>query len=249
MPERLIHALIGAAAGLLSALFGVGGGTVIVPALVARGWDVKRAAATSLAAIGITASVGALLYGISGTVRWRDAALIGLPAVGGVLIGIVLQKRISGPRLQLGFALLMALIAIRLITDTGNPTAHGGPELAIVLGIAGGILSGLFGVGGGIIFVPALTLALGLTQIVAQATSLAAMVPVVAMGAYRQNRAGLVDWRNGILLGTAGTVGIYVGKEIATSLTNTTLRIAFGCFLLLSAAQLAQRARRSTRTG
>ena len=248
MPERVIQAGIGALAGVLSALFGVGGGIMLVPALVARGFAVKQAAATSLAAIGITGAFGATRYSFAGEVVWRDALLVGLPAVGGVLLGTALQRRISGPRLQLGFAVVMVAVALRLLTTSGTPSGSGGAGVAIALGLAGGILAGLFGVGGGIVFVPALTLGLGLPQITAEATSLAAMVPVVIVGALRQHRQALVDWRTGIMLGVSSTLGVLVGVEIATSLSNDVLRRGFALFLLASAAQLALKARSQLRS-
>jgi uncharacterized membrane protein YfcA len=105
---------IGSAAGLLSALFGVGGGIVIVPALLARGWQAHRATATSLAAIGATAVFGVVRYQFDDLVHWGDAALIGLPAVVGVVGGTALAKRVSGPQLQLAFACVMVVVAARL---------------------------------------------------------------------------------------------------------------------------------------
>jgi uncharacterized protein len=105
---------IGSAAGLLSALFGVGGGIVIVPSLIARGWQAHRATATSLAAIGATAVFGSLRYAWDDLVVWRDALLIGLPAVGGVVIGTTIGRRVRGPHLQLAFACLMVIVAARL---------------------------------------------------------------------------------------------------------------------------------------
>jgi uncharacterized membrane protein YfcA len=105
---------VGAAAGLLSALFGVGGGTVIVPSLIARGWQAHRATATSLAAIGATAVFGTLRYAWDDLVFWRDAALVGLPAVVGVIFGTALAKRVRGPQLQLAFACVMLVVAGRL---------------------------------------------------------------------------------------------------------------------------------------
>jgi hypothetical protein len=110
--------------------------------------------------------------------------------------------------------------------------------LALVLGFGAGALSGLFGVGGGILFVPTLALVVGLGQLDAQATSLAAMIPVVAFGAWQQHRAGNVRWKAGIAVGAASVVGVVGGAVLATSLDDDLLRNMFAVFLLLVAAQL-----------
>ncbi len=120
--------------------------------------------------------------------------------------------------------------------------------LAVALGLAGGTLAGLFGVGGGIIFVPALTLGLGLSQLSAEATSLAAIVPVVAVGSYRQHRSQLVDWRSAALIGGCSLGGVLIGAQVALSLPESYLRRAFALFLVLAAVQMAQRARRQLQT-
>ena len=120
--------------------------------------------------------------------------------------------------------------------------------LALALGLAGGVLAGLFGVGGGIVFVPALTLGLGLAQLTAEATSLAAIIPVVAVGSYRQHRSGLVDWRSAGIIGLCSAVGVLAGAEIALRLPEHTLRRGFAAFLVLAAAQMALRASRQLRT-
>jgi uncharacterized membrane protein YfcA len=120
--------------------------------------------------------------------------------------------------------------------------------LALALGLAGGTLAGLFGVGGGIVFVPALTLGLGLSQISAEATSLAAIVPVVAVGSYRQHRSDLVDWNSASIIGLCSLVGVLVGAEIALNLPETALRRAFAVFLVLSSVQMALRASRQLRS-
>ena len=104
--------------------------------------------------------------------------------------------------------------------------------LALALGLTGGLLAGVFGVGGGIVFVPALTLGLGLGQLTAEATSLAAIVPVVAVGSFRQNRDGLVHWPPAAVLGGCSLVGVLIGAEIALELPESTLRRAFAAFLL-----------------
>ena len=110
--------------------------------------------------------------------------------------------------------------------------------LALVLGFGAGVLSGLFGVGGGILFVPTLALIVGLGQLDAQATSLAAMIPVVAFGAWQQHRAGNVRWKAGIAVGAASVVGVLGGAVLATSLDDDLLRNMFAVFLLLVAAHL-----------
>ncbi len=116
--------------------------------------------------------------------------------------------------------------------------------VAVALGIAAGVLSGMFGVGGGILFVPIL-LALGLEQLDAEATSLLAILPTVAAGIWRQQRYGNVHWRSSLALGLASVVGVVVGIRIATSLNEDVLRKLFAVLLLGVAAQLAWRARRS----
>ena len=120
--------------------------------------------------------------------------------------------------------------------------------LALALGLAGGLLAGLFGVGGGIVFVPALTLGLGLSQLSAEATSLAAIVPVVAVGSFRQHRSQLVAWRSAALVGGCSLVGVLAGAEIALNLPESYLRRAFALFLVLAATQMALRARRQLQT-
>jgi uncharacterized protein len=114
--------------------------------------------------------------------------------------------------------------------------------LAVALGLLAGVLAGLFGVGGGILFVPTLALALGLEQLEAQATSLLAMLPVVAVGTWRQRRYGNVRFRPAIVLGLAGAGGVLAGGFLAESLSNAVLERTFGALMLVVAAQLAWRA-------
>ncbi len=113
------------------------------------------------------------------------------------------------------------------------------------LGVLAGVISGLFGVGGGVIFVPALTLILGRHQLQAEATSLAAIVPVALAGSWRQHREGLVRWRTAAIIGITSVAGVLVGAEVATSLSNRDLERAFGAFLVLVAGQLALKAWRA----
>lgn len=112
--------------------------------------------------------------------------------------------------------------------------------LAIAFGFAAGVLAGSFGVGGGILFVPTLV-ALGLTQLEAEATSLLAIVPTALAGTWRQRHYGNVDARAALVLGLASIGGAVVGVQIATSLSDDLLRRLFALLLLAVAAQLAWR--------
>ena len=117
--------------------------------------------------------------------------------------------------------------------------------LGITLGFAAGVLSGFFGVGGGILFVPTLV-ALGLSQIEAEATSLLAILPTVAAGTWRQRHYGNVRGRAALTLGLSSIAGAAVGVQIATALPENVLRRLFAVLLLGVAAQLAWRSRRAS---
>jgi len=116
--------------------------------------------------------------------------------------------------------------------------------LAIALGLAAGMLAGMFGVGGGILFVPTLIL-LGLNQHEAIGTSLLAIVPTVLVGTWRQSRYGNVRWRAAAVLGVAAAATAQGGVALAEALPATTLRRLFAGLLVLVALQIAWRARRS----
>jgi uncharacterized protein len=117
--------------------------------------------------------------------------------------------------------------------------------LAAILGFVGGVLAGLFGVGGGILFVPALVLVLGLTQVHAEATSLLAILPTVIAGAWRQHRYGNVDWRAALIVGLGSIAGVEGGVQLAKALPEDVLRRLFAVFTLFVAANLAWRAFRT----
>jgi uncharacterized protein len=114
--------------------------------------------------------------------------------------------------------------------------------LAVVLGFAAGTIAGLFGVGGGIVFVPTL-LTLGLSQIEAEATSLLAILPTVAAGVWNQARYGNLRWRSAIAVGLGSVPGVALGVLVAESLSEDTLRRLFALLLLAVAARIAWRAR------
>jgi uncharacterized membrane protein YfcA len=111
-----------------------------------------------------------------------------------------------------------------------------------VLGVVAGVLSGLFGVGGGILFVPILTW-IGLSQLHAEASSLLAIIPTVLVGVWRQQRYGNVRWRSAAVLGVASIAATVGGAQLAVSLPESTLRKLFAALMLAVAGQIAWRAR------
>ncbi|MGI8623596.1 MAG: TSUP family transporter [Solirubrobacteraceae bacterium] len=116
--------------------------------------------------------------------------------------------------------------------------------VAIAVGVAAGVTAGLLGVGGGILFVPALTLALGLSQIDAEATSLLAIIPVSALGAYRQHGYGNVRVREGLVMGALAVGGVVGGVALANALPQAILRVAFAVLMLFVAARLVRKSLR-----
>jgi len=117
--------------------------------------------------------------------------------------------------------------------------------LAVALGLVAGVLAGMFGVGGGILFVPTLV-ALGLSHHDATGTSLLAILPTVAAGTWRQSRYGNVRWQAALVVGLAAAASAQGGVALAEALADRTLRRLFAGLLVLIAAQIAWRARRRT---
>ncbi len=113
---------------------------------------------------------------------------------------------------------------------------------AALLGFAGGAVGGLIGVGGGILFVPALAIFLDEPQIRAEATSLVAIVPVAIVGAWRQNSYGNVRVRDGLIVGALSPLGVLAGVALSNEVSQRTLEVCFALLMLLVAGQLARRA-------
>lgn len=117
----------------------------------------------------------------------------------------------------------------------------------VALGVAAGVVAGLFGVGGGIIFVPTLTLILGLGQLEAEATSLLAIIPVAILGSWRQTRTGEVRWRDATIMGVVSIFTAIAGALIADAAPERFLRIGFAILLVATAIQMVLRTRAAQR--
>ncbi len=119
----------------------------------------------------------------------------------------------------------------------------------VAVGLCAGVIAGLLGVGGGVLFVPGLVIVLGLSQHHAEATSLLAIVPVAIVGAYRQDRYGNVRRGDALLLGTLSLAGSVAGVALANALSGALLKDAFAGLMVLVAAQLVRRVLRPRQAG
>jgi len=115
---------------------------------------------------------------------------------------------------------------------------------AIAIGAAAGVIAGMLGVGGGVLFVPGLVFVLGLGQHEAEATSLLAIIPVAIVGTYQQDRYGNVRRRDALVLGLTSVAGAAAGVALANALSGEVLRDSFAALIVLVAAQLVRRALR-----
>ncbi len=239
---------VGAGAGIVSGLFGVGGGIVLVPYLVlVRGWEQKRAQATALVMVAMAATAGLVPYAWSDTVVWTAAAAVLVGGLAGAVVGSAIVARARSWVLQVAFAGLLVVAALRLVTAPGSEGSGGvvalTPGLALAYlasGLAMGILSALFGIGGGILLVPLLVTVFGYDQRLAAGTSLAVMGLIALVGAVRQGSTGATDWRAGALLGAGGAVGGVAGALLAQVLPLTLLTWLFALLLLVTAFRLAR---------
>ena len=253
--ERAVALLTGAAAGLAGGLFGVGGGIVLVPLLTgALRLTQHQAHGTSLAAIGATAVAALAVYGTHGQVAWGTAVLVGLASVATARLGARLATRVSGRDLRRAFALLLVLVALRLLWRPpagAGPPFHGALATAgfgLLLGAAVGLLAGFMGVGGGVIAVPAFVLVLGMPQAAAQGTSLAVILLAAPAGAFEHHRHGNVRLRLVPWLALGAIAGGPAAAGLAQWLPQAALARAFAVFLLANAFHLWVRSGEKTQT-
>ena len=250
-PRVLVLLLIGAAGGLLSGMFGVGGGIILIPLLMAfAALDQRRAAATSLLAILPTSISGSITYALHGEIDYSAAGIVAVGAIAGSFIGTALLRRIPLVWLRWLFIALLVGTALRLLflePERGEPLPltwllAGG---YVLLGLVMGIASGLLGVGGGIIAVPALVAVFGISDLIAKGTSLLVMVPTTISGTIANRRAGLVEVRMGLIVGAAAAIASIGGATIALALPARAAAILFAVFLVAIAVQLTVRALRA----
>lgn len=246
-PSILILALLGALTGLLSGLFGVGGGILLVPLLVGMlGFEQRLAAGTSIAAILPAATIGAISYGIQGNVDWLAAAALAIGMVLGAQVGSYLLAR--APIVFLRWLFMVFLLGVVISLWFVVPQRGDSIEMTVLLfivlvatGLATGIASGLLGVGGGVIIVPVLMFFFGASDLVAKGTSLVMLVPGSVSGTLANSRRRNVDMRSAVVLGIAASVLAPVGSLVAANITPFVSNALFSILLGLILIQMLVR--------
>ncbi len=240
----MLYALLGAVAiGLVLGLLGSGGSILTVPVLVyLAGQPDKVAIAESLAIVGAIASVGAATYARQGLVDWRAVAGFGVPGIVGTYLGAVLAARVPGPVQLALFGVVMLAAAGAMFRGQAALAGDAHPArpawMIAALGIAVGVMTGLVGVGGGFLIVPALVLLVGLDMRLAVGTSLSIIVLNSATGFLKyldvlSASGSVVDWR---LVGTfaaIGIVGSLVGARLSQRVPQARLKRGFAVFLVV----------------
>lgn len=239
--------VIGLLAGVLAGMFGVGGGFLMVPLYISwLGLEQRKSHATSLAAIVPIALAGALGYTAQDSVDFSAAVALLAGSVFGALYGVKLLGQVPLKFLQLGFASLLYLTAARLIWSS-NPhqllDGWASVVLLIAVGFFAGVMSGLFGVGGGIVMVPALIIAAGMNSVVARGTSLLVIVGSAISGTWANLRKGNIEISYALLSGLAGIPSTFFGVYLSHLVPQRIALILFAAILIAIATQQVQKAR------
>jgi uncharacterized membrane protein YfcA len=256
--RTLLASPLGFLIGLSLGAFGAGGSILAVPALIhGAGEDTRSAIATSLLLVGSAALVGVIAHARAGRVRVPIALLFGLAGVPGAMLGTALHRGLNADVLLLGFSVLMVVAAWRMLTACPSCTQVGeraalatsSSDIATVTvararldtaaavkivaaGTGVGFLTGLFGVGGGFVIVPTLTLVLGLAMPEAIGTSLLVVAINCAVALSLRVGDDTIDWAVAIPFTLAGIAGVLVGKRVADRLDPTSSLRWFSALLV-----------------
>lgn len=256
MPEQWLGLLvIGLLAGVASGMFGIGGGVIIVPALIVLGFELSQAVGTSLGALLMPVGILAVIaYYRDGKLRFPIAALIALGLTVGSIFGADLARNLPSDTLKQLYGVFLIWTGWRFATPrkflaqyrqsqaNGTPPPPPPVEAEVVaawyiilaVGLIAGVLAGMFGIGGGAIIVPALVGILKFDQKLAVGTSLGALLLPVSIGAvviYYQD--GNLDPAAAALVAVGLLIGALGGAKIALGLPSATVKRLYGIFLIL----------------
>lgn len=231
--------IIGCVIGIVVGALGAGGGILSVPALFfLLGYSAHDAATGSLIIVGLTALVSLIFRARHHEVNWKTGAIFGVVSCVGTVLGTHISYRIDGRALMFSFAILLAVVGIAMLWQALQPpreesAKQSGASEVVLSAIGTGILTGLFGVGGGFMIVPALLFTLNLPIRQASGTSLLVMTITSATGLLARIPAGIsLDWSGILLFALASMAGGLVGGPLTSRVSSRTLTIFFAALLL-----------------
>lgn len=253
----IVLIVVGMLVGVLSGMFGIGGGTVIVPALVWLGLSQRNAAATSTLAIVPTSISGVISYATGGHVDWLAAALLFCGMFIGGQIGSWLLSRLPELVLRWIFVAFLVFVVINQVSFVPSRdhqiamSVTTGICLAL-LGVIIGTLAGLLGIGGGALAVPSLSMLFGASDLVARGTSLLAMFPNSITTSAANLKRRLAHVKTALIIGVTAAATAPLGTWIAGEVSPRVGAIMFACYLcvlLVRSVFVAVKATRSAHTG
>jgi uncharacterized membrane protein YfcA len=239
---------MGAVIGVVLGLLGGGGSILAVPALVyGVGVDMKQAIPVSLIVVGIAAAVGAVPKLRARQVEWRLSAVFSAAGIPATFVGGAVGRLLPEAGLMSGFAVVMVIAGIRMLADPGSggtACRTGGKGInwrrcaafSIPAGFAVGFLTGLFGIGGGFLIVPALVVVLGVDMPIAVGTSLIIIVVNSAAGLISHLGTAPIDWAVAAAFACAATIGSLVAGYLGTHASVGKLQQWFACLIFAVAA-------------
>ena len=250
--SRLLLLSLGLAAGFFSAFLGVGGGLVIVPILmVALHFPIKRAVGTSLATIVLVSLVGVAAESVVkwANIHWGMGLVLTLGSLAGSWAGGRILARLPETPLRVVYSAFLAFASYRMFASAGAADGSGvltlaaapalGCALAVVTGAIAGLSSVLFGIGGGIVTVPALSILFREFPFhAARATSLVTIVPTSVYGAVQHRKLGNVDLPVVAWLVPTGLAGAILGVLVVNRIPAGPCRMAFAAFLVVAAIRI-----------
>ena len=236
---------LGAGLGVLGGLVGIGGGVFAIPILgVFFGMNEQLAQGTSLVMVVPNVAIGLWNYAKRGKLDLRISLALAVAALPVTIAGARLATLVPSTPLRIGFALFVLAIAAFMLFRTFGPrrdagSGHSAPwPVAFGVGALGGLISGLFSVGGALFAVPLLSYLFDVSQAVAQGLGLALVAPGTLAGMATYAYAGDVDWAVGIPLAAGGLLTVPIGVKIAYGLPERALRATFGALMVVSAVAL-----------
>lgn len=230
---------LGVVAGFFSGFLGVGGGIVMVPLLV--GWlrfDQHRAHATSLAAIVLIAISATVRFSLAGEVDWGIGVALAAGGMVGSTVGAQWMHRLQSESLKMVFGLILVGAGVSMVFGATPDVGEAASGLTSVLvgvgiGLFAGVASGLAGIGGGVVMVPAMVFLMGVSQHTAEGTSLVAILFTALAGTRVNVRNRRVSLRDAVLVGMGGVLLAPLGATAALQVSALSLSRVFGIFVVL----------------